>query len=48
MGEYLPLLIVGAIIGAFSLAFLIAYFAVRKHKEELDSRERNIADGELS
>ena len=47
MGEYLPLLIVGAIIGAFSLAFLIAYFAVRKHKEELDSRERNIADGEL-
>ena len=32
MREYLPLLIVGAIIGAFTLAFLAAYARIRKLK----------------
>lgn len=46
MTEYLPLIIMGAIIGGFSLAFLIAYFAIRKNHTEV-SYERNIADGEI-
>jgi len=42
--EYLPIIIVAAIIGAFSLAFTFAWIALRKRKEEGDDRERNIAD----
>ena len=30
MGEYLPLLIVGAIIGAFSLVFVLAALALKR------------------
>ena len=30
--EYLPIVIVAAIIGSFTIAFLIAYAALRKHK----------------
>ncbi len=45
MREYLPLVIVGAIIGAFSLVFLLAALALRKVKEE-DS-DRHMADGEI-
>ena len=45
MREYLPILIVGAIIGAFAIAFLIALVAVRRIKE--DDRERNMSDGEI-
>ena len=47
MYEYLPILIVGAIIGAFTIAFLIAYAALRKQKETLDDRERNMSDREI-
>ena len=47
MREYLPVLIVGAIIGAFSLAFLLAYFALRKSKEKLDEHERHMSDKEI-
>ena len=45
--EYLPVVIVAAIIGAFTVAFLLAWLAVRKHKEEGDDRERKISDKEL-
>ena len=45
--EYLPVVIVAAIIGAFAVAFVLAWLALRKHKEESEDRERNISDKEL-
>ena len=45
MYEFLPVLIVGSIIGAFALIFIIAYGALKKHKEE--SHDRYMSDGEL-
>ena len=47
MREYLPILIVGAIIGAFTLVFLIAYAALRKSKEKFEDNERHMPDGEI-
>ena len=47
MREYLPVLIVGAIIGAFAIVFLLAYIALQKSKETFDDNERSMADGEL-
>ena len=47
MREYLPILIVGAIIGSFTLAFLIAYGALRRSKEHFDDSERSMPDGEI-
>lgn len=46
MKEYLPLLIVGAIIGAFA-AVLILAFALVKDKKESMGYERHMKDGEL-
>ena len=46
MAEYLPLLIVGAIIGTFTIVFLLAYGALKKIKDEPD-KERNMPDGEI-
>ncbi len=46
MREYLPLLIVGAIIGAFTIAFILAYVAM-KNKKEAVGFDRNMDDGEL-
>ncbi|MBQ2706450.1 MAG: ABC transporter ATP-binding protein [Agathobacter sp.] len=46
MYEYLPIIIVGAIIGAFSIIFIMAYIALNKSKAEKDS-DRNMSDGEL-
>ncbi len=46
MREYLPVLIVGGIIGLFSLAFLTAYFVARR-KNVLENRERNMPDSEI-
>ncbi len=46
MGEYLPLLIVGAIIGVFTLIFVIAYERIRKQKEAVGF-DRNMPDGEI-
>ena len=34
MYEFLPIIIVGAIIGAFSILFIMAYVALNKSKEE--------------
>ena len=46
MREILPLLIVGSIIGAFAIVFLLAYLALRKTKEALDT-ERKMSDAEI-
>ena len=46
MYEYYPLLIVGAIIGAFALAFILAY-ALMKNKKEAIGFDRNIKDIEI-
>ncbi len=47
MREYLPVLIVGAIIGSFALVFILAYIALQKSKEKFDDHERNMPDGEI-
>ena len=47
MREYLPVLIVGAIIGSFSLVFLLAYIALQKNKEKTEDNERHMADSEI-
>ena len=46
MREFLPILIVGAVIGAFSIVFVVAYMALKKSKEAKD-HERMMEDGEL-
>ena len=46
MHEYLPILIVGAIIGVFTIAFVVAYMTIRKQKEAIGF-DRHMADGEL-
>ena len=46
MHEYLPLLIVGGIIGAFTGIFIIAYAMVQNKKEAMGF-ERNMADSEI-
>ena len=47
MREYLPILIVGAIISLFTTFFLIAYALLRKQKEDMTDRERNMSDKEI-
>lgn len=46
MNEYLPLIIAGAIIGAFALAFVIAYAALCR-RIKTPENERNMTDKEL-
>ena len=46
MTEYLPILIVGAVIGVFSLIFLVAY-AMEKNKKETMGYDRHMADSEI-
>lgn len=46
MREYLPLLIVGAIIGVFSAVFIMAY-ALMKDKKQSIGFERHMKDSEL-
>ena len=45
--EFLPIVIVVAIIGSFTAVFLIAWIALKKKKDEGDDRERKISDKEL-
>ena len=45
--EYLPVVVVGAIIGAFTIAFLLAYIAMRRRKEQESALDRHMADGEI-
>ena len=47
MYEFLPVLIVGAIIGAFALVFILAYIALQRSKEHFDEHERHMADKEI-
>ena len=47
MHNYLPILIVGAIIGTFTLVFVLAYIALLKHKEQEEDNERHMSDGEI-
>ena len=47
MSEMLPILIVGAIIGAFAIVFIMAYIALRKKTKELIEKERTMSDSEL-
>ena len=47
MHEYLPVLIVGGIIGLFTTFFLIAYAILRRHKEDMTDRNRNMSDKEI-
>ncbi len=44
MREYLPVLIVGAIIGTFALVFILAYIALQRSKEKFDDSERHMED----
>ena len=46
MYEYLPVLIVGSIIGAFAIIFIMAYIALTKHTKSLTS-DRTMSDREL-
>ncbi len=46
MREYYPILIVGAIIGTFTILFLAAYIAEKSRKEEVGF-DRNMNDGEI-
>ena len=46
MRNYLPVLIVGAIIGTFTTVFLIAYLGIRKQKEAIGF-DRYMSDGEI-
>ena len=46
MGEYLPLLIVGAIIGVFTVIFLVVY-SLEKNKKESMGFDRHMADYEI-
>ena len=46
MAEFLPILIVGAIIGVFTLIFLIAYLCM-KNKKEAIGFDRHMADREI-
>ena len=47
MHEYLPVLIVGGIIGLFTTFFLIAYAILRRYKEDMTDRDRNMSDKEI-
>ena len=45
--EFLPIVIVAAIIGSFTTVFVIAWIALKKKKDGEDSRESKISDKEL-
>ena len=47
MTHYLPILIVGALIGVISVIFLFAYLALMKQKEAIGF-DRNMKDGEIT
>ena len=46
MREYFPLIFIGALIGCFSVAFLIAYFSIKNRKEAIGF-DRNMKDSEI-
>lgn len=46
MYEYYPLLVIGAIVGIFSIVFFIAYLTIKGKKEEIGF-DRTMKDGEI-
>ena len=47
MAEFLPILIVGAIIGTFTTLFVVAWFIVKRKKEDMTDRDRHMTDREI-
>ncbi len=47
MHEFLPILIVGAIIGVFTIIFFVAFCIVKKQKEDMTDRDRHMSDKEI-
>ena len=47
MHEFLPILIVGAIIGVFTALFFLAFCILKRHKEDMTDRDRNMSDREI-
>ncbi len=47
MRNYLPILIMGAIIGSFAIVFLVALAALKKHSSPEDDQERQMSDMEI-
>ena len=45
--EFLPIIIVGAIIGGFTVVFVLAWMALKKQKEDMTDRDRNMSDAEI-
>ncbi len=45
--EFLPIIIVGAIIGAFTLVFVLAWIALQKKKDDMTDLDRHMSDGEI-
>ena len=45
--EFLPVIIVSAIIGSFTIVFVLAWLALKKQKEDMTDRDRNMTDGEI-
>ena len=45
--EFLPVVIVGAIIGAFAIAFAMVWLVLRKRWKQEDDRERKMSDKEI-
>ncbi len=44
--EFLPVIIVAAIIGAFTVVFVMAWLALKKHKD-IDDKDRKMSDKEI-
>ena len=47
MAEYMPIIIIGAVIGGFTLAFIIAYLTIKNNKTVV-SFDRHMPDGEIA
>lgn len=45
--NYMPIVIVGAIIGAFTLVFILAYIALQRSKTTDDDSDRHMKDSEI-
>ena len=47
MYEFFPLIAVGAVLGVFSIVFILAYMTIRKQKEAIGF-DRNMKDSEIT
>ncbi len=45
--EFLPVIIVAAIIGAFAIVFILAYLALKKHRDPSEDNDRHMSDKEI-